>query len=722
MTVTDTIFNGFVQFIYDLQARLGSCSTLQPLKSSASCSILENVLRDAPVRIYMEKHIYSESAISELDLSVLPPIHVLPTHLEDEERWKLEEQLLEYRAPLTDAVPDAKIFLTKIERKKRAAFELRSHGIWTEEVPSTTSDQQYSESSIAGRKRKHAETKESKTMPDDSSTESESGPREDPPRKPVSVPESSTQNFLETDFEGLLKLVRLSWLGDCIKSRKILPLSSYIIYIAKPVSKEQVISKNSHGSAQTPIQLSEDGVSSGGSRIKASGVTSSILSRAQADMTDQGLGKSASKETKVGIAPFPAANSRGRPSPKAPSLLRQSTTEHDHDLARDLPEMPDWVKRGLRYSCQRSTPVNGPNDSFIGELKKIRLARKLTSDEIGVRAYSTSIAAIAAYPHTLTSPREVLALPGCEAKIAALFMEWKNSGERPMQAVLDTENDERMKTIRLFYEIWSVGPQTAREFYEKGWRDLDDVVEFGWKDLSRTQQIGVKFYDEFLLKIPRFEVESIREQVHKHMQRIREPTGVRTCIVGGYRRGKTESGDADIIVSHLDEEESLDVVNEIVDSLTKDGWVTNSLIVSTSGARRSQATRPFRPEGGGHGFDSLDKAMVVWQDPNYREAGDDGKNPNAHRRVDIIVAPWSKVGCAVLGWSAGTTFERDLRRYAKVVKGWKFDSSGIRDRNTGRIVDLENRGGRCQTVEEAERKVFEGLGLEYREPWERCTG
>ena len=76
----------------------------------------------------------------------------------------------------------------------------------------------------------------------------------------------------------------------------------------------------------------------------------------------------------------------------------------------------------------------------------------------------------------------------------------------------------------------------------------------------------------------------------------------------------------------------------------------------------------------------------------------------------------------MLGWSGGTTFQRDLRRYAKAVKGWKFDSSGVRSRSTGEVVVLEGENGIEGSPEEAERRVFEGLGLEWRPPEERCTG
>ncbi|KAI7115725.1 hypothetical protein KC352_g34252, partial [Hortaea werneckii] len=143
----------------------------------------------------------------------------------------------------------------------------------------------------------------------------------------------------------------------------------------------------------------------------------------------------------------------------------------------------------------------------------------------------------------------------------------------------------------------------------------------------------------------------------------------------------------------------------------------------------------------------------VWQDPRWEDEKasnasvsaptDDEykaklkskKNPNIHRRVDIIIAPWRCVGCAVLSWSGETTFQRDLRRYCKEVRGWKFDSSGIRQYGTGEVVDVEGKKtagaggdgqeegkGKAEGMEEAERRVFEALELEYRRPEERCTG
>ena len=192
------------------------------------------------------------------------------------------------------------------------------------------------------------------------------------------------------------------------------------------------------------------------------------------------------------------------------------------------------------------------------------------------------------------------------------------------------------------------------------------------------------------------------------------------------------SGDVDLIISHKSEAMTHNLVDKVVKSLEKDGWITHTLTLNLTTSKRNQEPLPTSAASlGGHGFDTLDKALVVWQDPNWPsrtadlEADPKAKNPNLHRRVDIIISPWRTVGCAVAGWTSGTTFQRDLRRYAKRVKGWKFDSSGVRQRGTGNWVDLErwrDPKTRCRDWKEAERKVFEGMGLVYREPWDRCTG
>lgn len=132
-----------------------------------------------------------------------------------------------------------------------------------------------------------------------------------------------------------------------------------------------------------------------------------------------------------------------------------------------------------------------------------------------------------------------------------------------------------MSAIKIFYQIWGVSAQTALDFYNKGWRDIDDLVD-NWSLLQKSQQIGVKYYGEFLDKISRTEVESIADTVLEHANRIHY--GFQLTIVGGYRRGKSMSGDVDLMLSHTDEEATRDLIGKLVESLEGDEHRNNQHI------------------------------------------------------------------------------------------------------------------------------------------------
>ncbi|KAL4958564.1 hypothetical protein BDW69DRAFT_190850 [Aspergillus filifer] len=621
-----------------------------------------------------------------LDLSALPPIFILPTHLTLEALHEAEERVIEHGARLTYDIGEAELILGKVGQKKRAALELRSRGIWTEEVTEPPKEESPSKPP-AKRRRVDGDAAEDVYL----STEDESevdGMRGVKPTARLGLPEStkkrsapSVQELLGPVEEGVVKVVRLWWLDKCVDAQGILPVSQDMVYCARKIERPATKSDKDTANSQA------------------------ILDRAKQD------------------AAFQAPQSSSQRAP--PKLYRQTTSENDE--AEPLPPPPDWVRNNVLYSCMRSAHLNSPNEQFISQLVKIRTIRELQLDEIGVRAYSTAIASIAAYPHEIRRGSQIIALPGCDHKIAHLFTEFKASDSGTLSAADALDTDPDLSTLHTFYNIWGVGSKTARDFYyARQWRDLDDIVEHGWNSLSRVQQIGVKYYDEFLLPIPRSDVEDIGKTICKHASKVRPNSdydghGVECIIVGSYRRGKSSSHDVDIILSHRDESITHNLVIDVVASLEEEGYITHTLALHLTTSNRDQQTLPYHGDAAGTGekhFDSLDKALVVWQCPQPDSNGDN-KNTNPHRRVDIIISPWRTVGCAVLGWSGDTTFERDLRRYAKKSRGWKFDSSGVRERTSGgQVLDLE-RGG--ETWQERERLVMEGLGVGYRPPGERCT-
>lgn len=637
-----------------------------------------------------------------------PSIYLLPGRLPKNLLEELQKQI----PSLTTDASEADIFLGKLSNKERAQFELRRLGISTVEVRKpgarTRSVRASAPTEAPAAKRRKLGSRSPSPIVISSSSEDEGVQVVAPP-------------------EPTLRLVKLAWFTDSVAKGKVLPLDDYTIYEGRRVRPEPAV-KSPAFSSQVPFA---DG----------------ILKRAQADAAGTGT-QSSQRPPPNSSSPFrsPHRKKFDTVPPIRPSLVRQTTSENDK--VQDLPPIPDFLH--TIYSCQRPTPLNCPNEEFVDALKTIRVARQLTGDRIGIRAYSTAIATIAAYPYELSTPIEVSRLPGCGPKIAELFREFQNNGGHVREADND-EFDAKLSILRLFYNIWGVAEATARSFYNKGWRDLDDVIEYGWKELSRVQQIGVKYYDELQDPLARVQVETIANRVLQHANKLQN--GFQMVIAGGYRRGKELSGDVDIIISHPDESATHLLIRRLVLSLEEAELVTHTLTLSTANSERGQeavswkgnaANHNLDSQGGGSGgagFDTLDKALVVWQEPMEEENDDDDddkknkggeetddekrrKNTNPHRRVDIIISPWKTVGCAVLGWSSGTTFQRDLRRYCKYEKNLRFDSSGARSRTDGSMVDLEDfyGGDPAPDMLTAERRVFDALGLEFRPPNERCTG
>ncbi|RMY54335.1 hypothetical protein D0865_04772 [Hortaea werneckii] len=716
-----------------------------------------------------------------LDLSSCPPIFVSATYFDTDDLHELEDALAEAGATLTYDAQEANIIITKVLKPKRVQFDLRAKGVWTEEVKA---DQQLGKEDGPVKKRRkvsgapeNGRCQQDAILIEDESTESESetvaratrrekdGVDRARRRGESKTSESRKKSGASVKSEQIINVVRLEWFEQSRQAGDILPLHNFLVLRCRRIERPLHAVPTTTGNAKNAILANPREAKTGQSISNAQ--AHHILARAKEDAIQPAKTADHFGKRQFGSKHQPPSSatswSGGHSRDSKPAhLLHKTTTEDDENGTTDLPPMPDWVKAGIKYACQRSTPRETPNKIFISQLKKIRTARLLTNDEIGVRAYSTSIAALSAYPHRIQTPREIIALPGCDAKIANLFVEYSNSATGTIQAVTDLETDPDLQILSHFYNIWGVGATTARDFYfSRGWKDLDDIVEYGWSSLSRVQQIGVKYYEEFLSPIPRAEVARIAGVIHDHAVKVRDP-GIQSLLVGGYRRGKGECGDVDIIVSHPEERKTEDLITDLVSSLEGEEWITHTLLLSLQSTQRGQQTLPFRnssSSGGGvatgshSGFDTLDKALVVWQDPVWDNekrscasafgsasaSADDvknqkkkRKNPNIHRRVDIIIAPWRSVGCAVLSWSGETTFQRDLRRYCKDVKGWKFDSSGIRQYGTGEVVDVEGLvegkgddggGGRKKGkeeegegaryeghgkgMEEAERRVFE---------------
>jgi DNA polymerase IV len=625
---------------------------------------------------------------------------------------KYEDRLPELRALERDLdvvfnINEAQLVLGDVTTKGRANFELRKLGVWTTDVTDLVEEGVSSGKDLlpVRKRRKVVNIPEGKVVINldsstDSGTESESDQRRRKTPLRVQPLESSSPRYEEglgsTKLGDSIEVLNLNWYNDSVREGKLLSHKPYLVYKGKIIPKPKSEARPAKGESPTKI-----------------------FARAKADPQSTPPPTGFRRHHR-GISEIHSQVSQGRPH-----LLPQETTA-EHEYVENLPPVPEYLTPGS-YACQRPTPLHPPNEAFIAQLRMIKKKREYMGEtEAGYayysRSYEGAIATIAAYPHTLTSAHELIKLPHCGTRFAALFHEWKETGMT--KEVEDLATDEKFQSIDIFMGIFGVGDKTAREFYAKGWREMDDIIEFAWDSLTAEQMIGTKFYDDFQKRIPRPEAEKIAKHVLSEARKIHP--GFEMVICGGYRKGKPDCGDVDIVLSNREESATSNFLYEFLLDLTDEGSVTHTLRWTMRNSERGQTpVTPVKVRAGG-GFDTLDHAFVVWQDQDWPTKEADlaadpkYKNPNPHRRVDIIISPWKTAGCAILAWSSGTYFGRDLRSYCRKEKGWKFDSSGITTLDDGTWVDLE-KGDEAGDMVEKEKRVFEGLGLVWREPTERCT-
>lgn len=242
---------------------------------------------------------------------------------------------------LTWNIHEAELVLGKISRRERALFELRRLNLRTEEVPS---------------------------VPPGKEEGAEEGDGE-PSRKrrrisldrgdvPLDVSHSKSGAVVPSSSETV-SVLKLSWFEDSLAAGALLPESDYLLYTGKKLPPAAAVADTS--SHKQP-------------KIEPGTPTKIIRS---------GLRQAAHRTS---------------PAHAAPKLVRETTAEH----SIPLPPIPDFLQ--TTYSCQRPTPVNPPNGAFIEALKAVRTLRILQGDQVGVRAYSSSIASLAAYPFALQTP------------------------------------------------------------------------------------------------------------------------------------------------------------------------------------------------------------------------------------------------------------------------------------------------------------------------------
>jgi hypothetical protein len=94
------------------------------------------------------------------------------------------------------------------------------------------------------------------------------------------------------------------------------------------------------------------------------------------------------------------------------------------------------------------------------------------------------------------------------------------------------------KTVSLFCRIWGVGTATASKLYLSKYRSIEDIRANIPTWFNSSQRIGLEFFEEFEMKIPREEVKRVSDLVETEAKALAHPRELTVITCGSYRRGR----------------------------------------------------------------------------------------------------------------------------------------------------------------------------------------
>jgi len=359
------------------------------------------------------------------------------------------------------------------------------------------------------------------------------------------------------------------------------------------------------------------------------------------------------------------------------------------------------------YCCFRRSPLVCPNQDLVSQFATIKRAREFEgNEEASALAYGRCIATLKAYPKKIKTVDEIGSFPFIGPKMRTKISEYLTGGR--INEAYNLWNNERFQVMSEFTKIYGIGPTTATWLYQSGMRSLKDLEDYFTQEIKSTDKnrnrnegilTALALYDDFNVKISREEIEEIARLIMQELEHIL-PGCVHT-ITGGYRRGKAESNDIDIVFTHPQHGKGKGTLERLVSRLQRRGLLTH--LLPTGSFRNPDHVKSYSQD------QALERVLSVFalgkDAPSfkYNPAGE----PRKHRRLDLIFAPVETYWCAVIGWTGSVMYERDLRRWCKEQgeEKFKFDSSGLTRRRDSTRIPVNS-----------ERHLFEIVGLPYIDP------
>ena len=244
------------------------------------------------------------------------------------------------------------------------------------------------------------------------------------------------------------------------------------------------------------------------------------------------------------------------------------------------------------------------------------------------------------------------------------------------------KKNKNIKSIKLFQEIWGIGPELAKDIVSKGIFNIKDLINAIKKNiiqLTESQKIGLKYYNDLKRKIPHDEITYYTNIIKNELSKINSKNSKNIQIInaGSYRSLKNYSGDIDLIISYKNI--NIEKVNSIFDKIFKKINLVHDILSK-----------------------GLQKCIYIVKDKNNSKY-------KYFRKMDIAFVENENVVWYLLYFGSSRDFSKKIRSIAS-KKGYKLSEKGLFNRATGEKINFSPKN---------EKDIFNYLNIKYLEPKNR---
>ena len=227
--------------------------------------------------------------------------------------------------------------------------------------------------------------------------------------------------------------------------------------------------------------------------------------------------------------------------------------------------------------------------------------------------------------------------------------------------------------------IYGVGNSRAKKWIEennvRNIEDLKKEVSKGNIKITKNIETGLKYFDDLKQRIPREEIDVVKEIIQKELKKINPQLLFEIC--GSYRRKNETSGDIDILISHpkyIDENKEYNFLNDILKNLRKLDLIVDDLTKN-----------------------GIKKFMGICKVKPY----------NIARHIDILFVDYNSYYSSILYFTGSKNFNVYLRQKL-LQKNMSLNEYCLKDLENNNIIYLTS-----------EKEIFKIADIKYLEPHER---